>query len=59
MIGKGSLVRFIGKDKRIPYGKYLGVHERNGNSVTVWHTQKSNGKWSTIKLNIKDIEEVC
>ena len=58
MIGVGSLVRFIGTDKRLWKGKLLSVHERNGDSLTVWHERKPNGKWTTITVSAKDVEEV-
>ena len=58
MIDVGSLVRFKGTDKRFYEGKLLSVHERNGDKIIVWKEQKTNGKWTTAELNIKDVEEV-
>lgn len=58
MIGVGSLVRFIGADKRFWNGRLLSVHERRGDKLIVWNEQKPNGKWTTAEIDIKDVEEV-
>lgn len=58
MIGVGSLVRYNGNDKRLWKGKLLSVHERNGDSLTVWYEKKPNGKWTTTTVSLKEVEEV-
>lgn len=59
MIGKGTLVRYKGTDKRFYEGKMFMVHERHGDILTVWNDRKKNGKFTTIELHVKDVEEVC
>ena len=58
MIGKGSLVRYTGNDKRLWQGKLMSVHERTGDKLIVYHERKPNGKFSKITLPVKDFEEV-
>ena len=50
MIAKGSLVRYIGTDKRFYHGRKLMVHDRTGDSIVVF---------DETKIPVKDVEEVC
>ena len=59
MIGRASLVRYIGEGVKYAWkGKLLQVHDRRGNEVEVYTLDKK-GKWITFTLPIKDVEEVC
>ncbi len=58
MIGVGSLVRYVGSDKRFWKGKYLSVHARKENGVVVYVERNEKGKWKTATIPLKDVEEV-
>ena len=58
MIKKGSLVRYKGPDKRLWNGKLLFIAETNGDRLTAYFERKPNGKYSTITIPLKDVEEV-
>lgn len=59
MIGKGSLVRYKGANTAVAWvGKLLQVHEREGDKIAVYVPNR-NGKWKTVTISIKDVEEVC
>ena len=56
MIRKGSLVKFHGKSRVIPDGKYLEVHDVKGDDVIVWW--RSNERWTKRIVKHSDVEEV-
>lgn len=58
MIGKGSLVRYNGQDKRLWYNKLLMVQERNGDRIIAYLERTGKGKWSTIEVSLNEVEEV-
>ena len=61
MIGKGSLVRYKGDDKRLYYDKMYFVKDRKEDKITIYdgmHQMHSNGKYPTITLPVNDFEEV-
>ena len=59
MIGRGSLVRYIGNDGKFVYGQILFVHDRDGEKVIVYTERNSKGKWLTATVMLKDVEAVC
>jgi hypothetical protein len=59
MIGKGSLVRYKGEEKKNLWpGRMLMVHEREGDKVVVWDERKSLTEWTTKTVSVNDLEEV-
>ena len=59
MVNKGSLVRYIGTDKRFYHGRKLMVHDRTGDTIVVFNERLKADKWTTTKIPVKDVEEVC
>ena len=54
------MVRYKGEEKkRLWPGRLLSVHERDGEELTVWDERKLNGEYTTLKVSIKEVEEVC
>ena len=59
MIGKGSLVRYLGKDtKHVWHGKLVFVHDRNGDTLTVYTERNDKGKWKTTTIPVSEVEAV-
>lgn len=58
MVNKGSLVRYKG-NKAFPEGKLLSVHSRADDTVEVYAERDRRGKWKTVRIPLKDVEEVC
>ena len=60
MISKGTLVKYVGEDKKtMYYGRLLMVHERDGDKVVVWDQRKGKGDYTTKTLSSKEVEEGC
>ena len=58
MISKGSLVRYVGGNRKEAWrGRLLAVSDRRENEVDLY-TQDNKGRWKTFTVDIKDLEEV-
>ena len=59
MINKGSFVQYIGEStKQFWNGRYLMVHERNCDTLTVYASRTDKGRWKTAEIPLSKVKEV-